>query len=486
MSESKSLSEFCRLGALEVVDLLACGEVSPLDLVEAAARRIEATDGMLNALPTLCLERAREHARRIMAEGRKVERPAPWLGGLPVAIKDLEDVAGVRTTYGSPIYADHVPDRSDILVERLESRGAIVIGKSNTPEFGAGASTFNEVFGKTHNPWNLDKSVAGSSGGSAAAVAAGQVWLASGSDLGGSLRTPAGFNAVVGLRPSPGRVARGPASLPFSTLSVAGPIARNAADAALFLDAMSGQHPEDPLSLPVPAVSFLEATRALQRPAKIAYSPDLSLFPVEREVATICRQAAERFAEMGVAVEEACPDLSDAVPVFQTLRAALYAAEMAPLLEGHRALLKPEVIWNTEKGLALSAAEIGRAELARAALYRRVAAFFETYDLLLCPTAIVAPFDVDVRYVEEVEGYRFDNYVEWIGITFVITLTACPALSVPAGFTAEGLPVGLQIVGPPRGEARALAAAALLEQATGIAEALPIDPRPAGHGALKP
>jgi amidase len=246
---------------------------------------------------------------------------------------------------------------------------------------------------------------------------------------------------------------------------------------------MAGQHPEDPLSLPAPATSFLEAVRAPQRPARIAYSPDLGLFPVEREVATICRQAAERFAEMGVVVEEACPDLSDAVPVFQTLRAALYAAEMAPLLEDHRALLKPEVIWNTEKGLALSAAEIGRAELARAALYRRVTAFFETYDLLLCPTAIVAPFDVDVRYVEEVEGHRFDNYVEWIGITFAITLTACPALSVPAGFTAEGLPVGLQIVGPPRGEAQALAAAALLEQATGIAEALPIDPRPAGHGA---
>ncbi len=483
MSESQSLPELCRFGALEVVDLLARGEVSPLELVEAAARRIETTDGAINALPTLCLERAREHARRIMAEGPKVERPAPWLGGLPVAIKDLEDVAGVRTTYGSPIYAEHVPARSDILVERLESRGAIVVGKSNTPEFGAGASTFNEVFGKTRNPWNLDKSVAGSSGGSAAAVAAGQVWLASGSDLGGSLRTPAGFNAVVGLRPSPGRVARGPAPLPFSTLSVAGPIARNAADAALFLDAMSGQHPEDPLSLPVPAASFLEAARAPQRPARIAYSPDLGLFPVEREVAGICLQAAERFAAMGVVVEEACPDLSDAVPVFQTLRAALYAAEMAPLLEGHRALLKPEVIWNTEKGLALSAAEIGRAELARAALYRRVSAFFETYDLLLCPTAIVAPFDVDVRYVEEVEGHRFDNYVEWIGITFVITLTACPALSVPAGFTAEGLPVGLQIVGPPRGEARALAAAALLEQATGIAEALPIDPRPAGHGA---
>ncbi len=238
--------------------------------------------------------------------------------------------------------------------------------------------------------------MAGSSGGSAAAVAAGQVWLASGSDLGGSLRTPAGFNAVIGLRPSPGRVARGPVALPFSTLSVAGPIARTAADAALFLDALAGAHPEDPLSLPAPSETFLEAARAPRKPARIAYSPDLGLFPVAREVAEVCKQAADRFAAMGVIVEEACPDLSDAVPVFQILRAALYAAEMAPRLEAHRQLLKPEVIWNTEKGLALDAGEIGRAELARAPLYWRGAKFIETKLQLLWPTPNEAPHDVDL------------------------------------------------------------------------------------------
>ncbi len=240
--------ELIRLNAVEAVKLLNRGEVTPLDLVEAAAARIAATDPVINALPTLCLERARDRARRLM-EARGVERPAGWLGGLPIAVKDLEDVAGVRTTYGSPIYGDHVPARSGILVERLESRGAIVIGKSNTPEFGAGASTFNEVFGRTCNPWNAAKSVAGSSGGSAAALAAGQVWLATGSDLGGSLRTPASFNGVIGLRPSPGRVAHGPRDAAFNTMSVEGPMARTAGDAALFLDAMAGQHPEDPMSL---------------------------------------------------------------------------------------------------------------------------------------------------------------------------------------------------------------------------------------------
>ena len=476
MTSEVIAAELWRLSAVEAVDLLTRGAVSPLELVEAAAARIAATDKHLNALPTLCLERAREHARLLMAEGKSAKRPASWLGGLPVAIKDLNDVAGVRTTYGSPIYAEHVPTRSDIMVERLEDRGAIVIGKSNTPEFGAGASTFNEVFGKTHNPWNVTKQVSGSSGGAAASLAAGQVWLASGSDLGGSLRTPASFNAVIGLRPSPGRVANGPNLRPFANLSVEGPMARTAEDCALFLDAMAGTHPEDPLALPAPAQSFLDTVRERRKPKRIAFSPDLGLLPVDREVVAICRQAAERFAGMDIAVDDACPDFSGALEAFQVLRAAGFAADKAALLRQHRDKLKPEVIWNIEKGLALSAEEIGRAELARGALFYRVAKFFETYDLLLCPASIVPPFGVDIRYVEEVEGVRFDNYVDWLGITFAITLTSCAAASAPAGFTSGGLPVGVQIVGPPRGEAAVLTAAALLEEATGIAQRLPIDP----------
>ncbi|MSO75229.1 MAG: amidase [Alphaproteobacteria bacterium] len=466
-----------RMTAAEAVRRLKAGEVSPSALVEAAFARIAETDKHLNALPTLCPERALAHAGRIEDENRrKVSRPPAWLGGLPVSIKDLMPVAGVRTTFGSPIYADHVPATSDILVEILEANGAIVIGKSNTPEFGAGASTFNEVFGKTHNPWNVAKSCAGSSGGAAVSVAVGQVWLAHGSDLGGSLRTPASFCSIVGLRPSPGRVPRGPVSLPFSSLLVNGPMARNVPDVALFLDAMTVDHPRDPLALPPPTTSFAQSVREARPPRRIAYSRNLGQFPVDKEVAEICAGAVRHFTDMGAIVEEADPDLHDAVEIFQVLRAAKFAAERAGLLRTHRDRLKPEVIWNIEKGLTLDGEAIGRAEIARGALYDRVCRFFARYDLLVCPTAIVPPFDVDVRYVEEVDGVRFDNYVGWIGITFALTLTACPVLSLPAGFTASGLPVGLQILAPPRADAAALAAAALFEQASGIAKRLPLDP----------
>jgi amidase len=467
-----------RLSAAEAVSRLRAGEVSPSELVEAALARIALTDRHLNALPTLCAERARAHARRIEAEQRAgAARPPAWLGGLPVSIKDLNPVAGVRTTFGSPIYADHVPTQSDLLVEILEANGAIVLGKSNTPEFGAGASTFNEVFGRTHNPWNVTKSCAGSSGGAAASVAAGQVWLAHGSDLGGSLRTPASFCGVVGLRPSPGRVPRGPVPLPFSSLLVNGPMARSVADVALMLDAFAADHPRDPLALPPPALSFAEAVRRAGPPRRVAYSADLGLLPVEREVAAICATAARRFERLGAVVEEAAPDLHDAVEIFQTLRAAKFAAERAELLRTRREQLKPEVIWNIEKGLRLDGEAIGRAEVARGRLYQRVCRFFEDYDLLVCPAAIVPPFDVEVRYVEEVEGVRFDNYVAWIGITFALTLTACPVLALPAGMTARGLPVGLQLMAPPRADAAALAAGALFEAESDLAALLPIDPR---------
>lgn len=479
------MEELCRLSATQVVELLKRREITSLDLVEAAAKRISETDLHLNALPTLCIERAQAHAKKIMQEDQHKSRPASWLGGLPVAIKDLNPVEGVRTTYGSLIYADHIPTRSDIMVERLEENGAIVIAKSNTPEFGAGASTFNEVFGKTRNPWNVEKSVAGSSGGSAAAVASGQVWLATGSDLGGSLRTPASFNSVVGLRPSPGRVARGPkVQQLFSPLFVEGPVARSAADAALFLDAMTGQTPEDPLSLAAPDTPFIDAIRQSNAPKRVGFSPNLGIVPVDQEVVEICKAAAQRFADMGAHVEDACPDFSEAIESFQILRAASFATEHVDHLRDHRDKLKPEVIWNIEKGLALSAKEIAYAEAARTRLYRSVISFFDNYDLLLCPAAIVPPFDVDVRYVEEVDGHKFDNYVHWMSITFAITLTSCPAISVPAGFTNNRLPVGLQIMGPPRGEAETLVAAALLEDSLRIADRLPVDPMASDGSSL--
>jgi amidase len=385
----------------------------------------------------------------------------------------------VRSTQGSPIFKDHVPARSDLMVEHLEANGAVIYAKSNTPEFGAGANTFNEVFGATRNPWDTARSAAGSSGGAAVALATGMAWLAHGSDMGGSLRNPASFCGIVGLRPSVGRVAHTPAAKIDRTLGVQGPMARSVEDVALLLDAMSGQHPEDPLSLPSPPESFRAAALYGQRPLRVAYSPDLGITPVDPEVASITRKAALRFAEAGVAVELAHPDLREAHDCFQVLRAFDFAVSKASLLRAHRDLLKPEVVWNIEQGLKLSVDDLTRAESQRLAMAARTVEFFRTYDLLLAPATIVPPYPVEQRYVADCAGITFDSYFQWLAIAYAITLVFCPALSMPCGFTAAGLPVGLQLIAPPRGEAQLLAGAHLLEDILGLRGTTPIDPRPA-------
>jgi len=457
-----------------IVDKLKKGEVTPLDLLDVLEKRIAEVDGKVNALPTLCFERARAHARTLMQK-KPAERGL--LAGLPVPIKDLTNVAGVRTTQGSPIYKDNVPARSDILVEHLESNGAMIYAKSNTPEFGAGANTFNEVFGPTLNPWDTSKSAAGSSGGAAVALATGTAWLAHGSDMGGSLRNPASFCGIVGLRPSIGRVAHTPSAAIDRNLGVQGPMARNVEDLALLLDAMSGEHPADPLSLPVLPVSFLSSARSGKTPKRVAYSPDLGITPVDPEVKAVTRKAAERLAQAGVTVEEAHPDLREAHECFHVLRAFDFALSKAALLRSKRDLLKPEVIWNIEEGLKLTVEKLERAEAQRVALAERAVKFFETYDLLLCPATIVPPYPIEHRYVAECDGKKFDNYVEWLGIVYAITLACCPALSLPCGFTASGLPIGLQMVAAPRGEAQLLAGAKALEDILELRGTTPIEPR---------
>jgi amidase len=459
--------------ACDIVDRLRRNDISPHDLLDALESRIAAVDNKINALPTLCFDRARRHADALL---KKPAAERGVLAGLPVPIKDLTAVKGVRTTQGSPIFRDHIPAHSDILVEQLESNGGVIYAKSNTPEFGAGANTFNEVFGATRNPWNLTRSAAGSSGGAAAALASGMAWVAHGSDMGGSLRNPASFCGVVGLRPSIGRVAHTPAAKIDRTLGVQGPMARNIEDVALLLDAMSGEHAADPLSLPQLPTSFLAAARSGKRPRKIAYSPNLGITPVDPEVASITRKAAQAFADAGVIVEEAHPDLREAHDCFQTLRAFDFAISKAALLRDHRDLLKPEVIWNIEKGLQLSVEQIEKAEAQRIAMTARTLAFFETYDLLLAPATIVAAFPVENRYLTECAGHKFDNYVEWLAIVYAITLVCCPALSMPCGFTSEGLPVGLQVVAAPRAEAELLSGAKILEDLLGLRGA-PIDPK---------
>ncbi|QOZ35606.1 amidase [Bradyrhizobium sp. CCBAU 53421] len=461
--------------ACAVVEKLKAGDVTPLDLLDVLETRIAEVDGKVNALPTLCFDRARSHAKALM---QKPASERGLLAGLPVPIKDLTAVSGVLTTLGSPIFKDNVPAKSDILVERLEQNGGVIYAKSNTPEFGAGANTFNEVFGPTRNPWDTSRSAAGSSGGAAAALASGTAWLAHGSDMGGSLRNPASFCGIVGLRPSIGRVAQTPKFGVDRTLGQQGPMARNVEDLALLLDAMSGEHAADPLSLPVLPTSFLAAARSNQKPKRIAYSPDLGITPVDPEVKAVTRKAAERFAEAGAIVEEAHPDFSEAHECFHVLRAFDFAITKAELLRTKRDLLKPEVIWNIEEGLKLTVEKLERAEAQRVAITARALGFFDKYDLLLAPATIVPPFPVENRYVAECGGKKFDNYVEWLGIVYAITLACCPALSLPCGFTASGLPVGLQMIAKPRAEAQLLAGAKVLEDILGVRGTTPIDPRP--------
>ena len=451
-------------------------EVSPLELIDACAARVAATNPKINALVTLCYERAREHARRILSE-RRADRPPHYLHGLPIAVKDGTDVAGVRCTSGSRIYADRIAPASDVVVERLEANGAVVIGKSNLPEFAAGGNTFNDVFGATLNPWDMRTTSSGSSGGSAAALAAGQVWLATGGDFGGSIRTPSSYCSTTGLRPSPGMVPR-TSRQPFSPLSVEGPMARDVADTALMFDAEAGWHPLDPLSQVGPHPGFSEAAARPRKPGRIAFSADLGVARVVgREVRAVCKAAAEALARDGVAVEEANPDLHDAERIFLTLRGAVFVARHAQLMEKHRHLYKPEIIDNTDFGLKLTPREIVEAEIAQGELIRRTARWFERYDLLICPAVSCPPFDVNQRFPAEVDGIRFEGYMGWLILTLAVTVTACPVIALPGGFTASGLPVGLQLVGPPRSEAKLFSMASYVESLLDVKPKTPIDPR---------
>jgi amidase len=465
------------LTARRAVELLRRREVSPLELIEAAERRIAELEPVLNALPILCFECARAKARHLMNGGTMEVGPG-FLYGLPIVIKDLTAVAGVRWTEGSRVFADRIASRSDILVERLEANGAIVIAKSNTPEFGAGGTTVNEVFGHTHNPWDTRFTTGGSSGGSAAAVASGEAWLATGSDMAGSIRLPASFCSVVGLRPSPGRVAHGPRPLAFGMLDVDGPIARNVADAALMLDAMVGEHREDPISLAAPSELFLRASLEPVAPKRIAWSPDLGISPLHPEVRAVSERAIAKFDQFGIAVEESCPNFSQAEQTFQVLRNMQRVGGTMQLLDQYREKLSPEIVHYSTRGLSHTACEIAQAELARGVLYQSMAELFQTYDLLVTPTVMVPPFDVGQRHVMEVEGVALPDFFAWLRLTLAITVTSCPAISVPCGFTATGLPIGLQLIGKPRGEAALLSAAALFESFLPYAELLPIDPRP--------
>jgi amidase len=449
----------CALTAREQARLVRTRAVSARELVQAHLDRIAAVDPQLNAIVTLDPEAglaAADAADRALAGG---EEPGP-LHGLPVAIKDVEDVAGMRTTYGSTLYADHVPDADAEIVTRLRRAGAIVIGKTNTPEFGAGSQTFNAVFGATRNPYDLTRTPGGSSGGAAAAVAAHLLPFADGSDLGGSIRNPSSFCSVVGLRPTPGRVPD-PLAPPWDPQPVLGPIARNAADAALFLQAVAGPHPGAPLSLPEPPEHFAQPLAPPPAGLRIAWSRNLGDLPIEPEVTAALETMRAALEALGCRVEEVEPELPGADEAFEVMRGVGYAGGFGELLE--TGALKATIVENTRYGLALTGAQLARATALQAEVFHAMRALLTRYDALALPAVQVVPFDVEIEWPREVAGVAMGSYIEWMRACSRITVTAHPAISVPGAFTPDGLPVGLQIVAARGGELDLLGLAAALE-----------------------
>jgi amidase len=466
MTAAQSNDELAFICAAELTARIRTRDLSAAEVLTATLARIERVDPEINAICTLVPERARHEAA---AADRALARDEPVgpLHGLPIAVKDLVDTAGIRTTYGSPIYRDHVPTQDALLVERLRRAGAIIIGKTNVPEFGAGSHTFNPIFGATRNPYDLSRSAGGSSGGAAAALASGMVALADGSDLGGSLRNPGSFNNVVGFRPSPGRVPSWPSQLAWFSLGVEGPMARTVGDAALLLSVLAGPDPRDPLSLPEPGGAFAVPLERDLTGVRVAWTPDLGRYPVDPQVVDVCCQAVGVLTSLGCRVEQEAPDLAGVDNVFRVLRAWKMAHSRRADYENHRDQLKETVIWNVEQGLRLSGADLTAAEEQRTAIYHRVRRFMERYEYLVLPVSQVPPFPIELDWVHEINGVPMETYIDWMATCYAITVTELPAISVPAGFTPAGLPVGLQIVGRRHQDLAVLQLAHAFEAATG-------------------
>lgn len=458
--------------ARQLAAALARRELSAALLMRAFLARIEAVNPLVNAIVTL------RSATELLAEAAAADRALAAgeaigpLHGLPIAIKDLSLTRGLRTTFGSRLYRDFVPSTDELYVERLRRAGAIVIGKTNTPEFGAGSQTFNAVFGATRNPYDRTKTCGGSSGGAAVALACGMLPLADGTDLGGSLRNPASFCNVVGFRPSPGRVPRRGAR-PGDRLGVHGPMARSVDDLALLLSVMAGPDERDPASLPEPGAAFRTVRERDFRRVRVAWSERLGRYPVERGVTAVLNAARPVLAALGCDVTDADPDLADVDELFQTRRAAGYATAYGADLERHRALLKDTVVWNIERGLALTPTAVARADQIQDALDARVAAFFADYEFLALPVVQVLPFSLETEWVREIEGVPQHTYIDWMATCYAISCTGLPAISIPAGFSPEGLPVGLQLVGRRGADRAVLELARAFEQATRYGERRP-------------
>jgi amidase len=460
------------LPARKLARLIRTRKLSATEVMKAHIAQIERVNPQVNAIITFLPERALKSARALDA---RLARPGgaadlPPLAGLPIAYKDLLPTKGIRTTWGSPVYKDHVPEQDHLLVERLTAAGAITVGKTNTPEFGAGSQTFNAVFGATRNPWDLTKTCGGSSGGGAVAAACGMLPFADGSDLAASLRNPGNYCNIVGFRPTPGRVPNYPNANAWDTQSTLGPMARSVEDAAFLFAAMAGPDPRAPVSMSEPGRLFGGTLKRDFRKVRVAFSRDFGGLPMDPRVLKVMDAQVKVLASLGCRVEEACPDFTGAKEAFETIRAVSFAQKYAPLLKTHRHLLKDTVIWNVQAGLKVSGAEYGRAENLRTQLFQRMRGFLEKYEFFCGPVNQLPPYPVDLDYPRSIAGTKMGNYLDWMKSCYFITITSHPAISVPAGFTDDvlPLPVGLQITGRYRDDLGVLQLAHAFEQATGV------------------
>ncbi|MBV9082468.1 MAG: amidase [Acidobacteriaceae bacterium] len=457
--------DICRMTAVEMVRLVRKRALSAQEILSAHLKQIERLNPKVNAIVTLIADQAMETARRADEAQARGAVLGP-LHGLPIAHKDLVETAGIRTTFGSPIFKDYVPAHSAILVERIQQAGAISIGKTNTPEFGAGSQTFNQVFGVTKNPYDLSKTCGGSSGGAAVSLACGMIPIADGSDSGGSLRNPAAFSNVVGFRVAPGRIATAAIGDAWSTIPVHGPMARNVSDAALLLSVMAGPDPRCPISITQPGSLFARNLERSLKGTRVAWFKSFGGIPFDRRILDTVHSNRKIFESLGCIVEEAEPDLTGGNEAFNTLRAWGFATSQAENVRAHRDLLKDTIIWEYERGSKLTGADIAKAETQHSEVWERMRQFMTHYDYFIVPSTQVPPFDVTQPYVTEINGIKMNSYIEWMKCCWMISIVENPSISVPCGFTPEGLPVGLQIVGRHRDEWSILQMAYAFEQAT--------------------
>jgi amidase len=458
--------ELCFIPAVELRDMIRNKVVSPVEVIRTFLDRMERINPLINAYCTIVPEMALRSARQAESQIMQGDRIGP-LHGIPVSIKDVTLTAGIRTTFGSKLFENFIPNQDALVVERLKRAGAILLGKTNCPEFAAGGSTFNKVFGVTRNPWNTYFNSGGSSGGAAAAVAAGLGPLAEGNDLGGSLRMPASFCGVVGLRPSPGRVPNVPNDLYWDTLCVEGPLARTVSDIALMLDVVSGPDGQTPISFS-DDIGFLKAVKnPVAKPFRVAWSKNLNLTPVDNEVVEIVKSAIPVFQGLGCEMTEDAPDFDGVVETALVLRGLRFVSLYQDQLSDPQfmKLVNPLIIGNIEQGLKYSIRDVAKAERRRSDLWQRVQKFFDHYDLLLTPTVAVPPFSAETIYPTEINGRPMENYIDWGMLTYAISMTGSPAISVPCGWTKKGLPVGFQLIGRYRAEAMLLQAAGAYEAA---------------------